>query len=438
MPLIRRAREVVREVRNLENPAYPLTSAALIEVFGNQRTDAGVFVNEQNAQRVVSVYRAWSLLGGTIGSLPLRTFTGEAPGGDRWAGDESYLLAYPGGRDSRNQPVPGTPTAMQFYETAAVHLLSWGNAYIVKRWSNGRTRVESLDLLMPSCVAPRWGSRTAANPSGKEFVYIDSDGLLSIAYPDDIIHIPAMGQSLLMGISPIGSARQALGLSVAAEEYGARLFGSGNLMAGILTTDARLRQGDAEKLRDRWREKMAGLSNAFDVAVMDAGAKYQPIGIPPEDSQFIQTREFAVTEIARLYGIPPHMMGQLEKSTSWGTGIEQQGIGFNVYTLRPWLTRIEQALSNELLPRGVNCRFDVSDLLRGDAKSEIEAHQAAIFSGQETPNEARKARGLPEDPDGNDLLFPANYVKMKALPDTIPTPPASPTPPNNAAGGQNG
>lgn len=439
MPLIRRTRAAVQEARaSVENPAYPLTSSALIELFGGSRTDAGVIINENNAQRIIAVYRAHALLGGTIGSLPLRAFTGEAPGGKRWTGREAKLLSYPGGIDDRGNPIQGTPSAVVFYETMFVHLLSWGNAYVVKV-RDAMGRVSMLDLLMPNRVMPRWTARTAANPAGKEFWILGADGVISIATPKDVIHLRAMGSSLLQGISPIGAARQALGLAVAAEEYGARLFGSGNLMSGILTTDARLRQGDAEKLRDRWREKMNGLSNAYDVAVMDAGAKWQSIGIPPEDSQFIQTREFAVTEVARLYGIPPHMLGQINTSTSWGTGIEQQSIGFNVYTLRTWTTRGEQAFSNELLPAGVNARFNVSELLRGDMKAEVDAHQVAILSGQETLNEARAARGLEPMTDGNNLMFPINYGPLTAVVHPpAPTAPATapkPSNPPNGAGG---
>lgn len=427
MTLLRAARTALRELRTSpENPSYPLTSATLVEMFAGPKTHAGVSVNEGSAQQVIAVYRAWSLLGGTIGSLPVRAFTGEAPGGGRWDGDQAQLLAYPGGRDPvTGIPVPGTSTAVLFYETLMVHLLAWGNAYVVKIPNQARNRMVALDLLQPSRVQPRWTRKTAANPSGKEFVVM-SDAGVSIATPADVIHIRAMGQDLLQGISPIGAARQALGLAVAAEEYGARLFGSGNLMAGILQTDQRLQEPDAVRLRERWKAKLRGLDSAYDVAVLDSGAKWQPIGIPPQDSQFIQSREFAVTEVARLYGIPPHMLAQVEKSTSWGTGIEQQSIGFNVYTLRPWLTRIEQALSNELMPRGVNCRFDVSELLRGDMKSELEAHQIAVLSGQETPNEARAARGLPPAQGGNELFFPMNYSTMQTIATAPPPVPAAP------------
>lgn len=426
MPLFRAARAVIEEIRTSpENPTYPLTSSVLVDLFSGSRTDAGVYVSESNAYRVAAVYRAWSLLAGTIGSLPLQTFQGEPPGGERWSGEQAQLLAYPGGRDPvSGLPLPGAVVAMVFYETLLVHLLCWGNAYVVKIPNEARSRVVALDLLLPSQVQPRWAERrTPDNPTRKEFV-VNVDGEPMVATPRDVIHIRAMGQSLLQGISPIGAIRQGLGLAVAAEEYGAKLFGNGSLLSGVLQTEQRLQQPDADALKARWRSKMQGLANAHEIAVLDSGAKWQPVGIPPEDAQFIQTREFEVTEICRAYGIPPHMLGQVEKSTSWGTGIEQQSIGFNIYTLRPWLSRVEQALSNELLPRNVNCRFNVSELLRGDMQAEISAHQTAILSGQETPNEARAARGLPPLPGGDLLFFPANYSTMKA----IASPPEPPAP----------
>ena len=448
MTLFRRIRSALTgETRDgaLANPSMPLTSAALAEIFAAPNTSSGISVTPENSERVIAVYAAWSLLAGTIGSLPLQAFKGEPPGGERWDGDQASLLAYPGGRDPvTGIAYPGTPSAMVFYETLVQHLLSWGNAYVVKIPREvGSDRIVMLDLLAPNHVDPRWARRTPANPAGKVFFVVDpATGEEMVAFPRDVIHIRALGDNLLQGISPIGAARQALGLAVAAEEYGARLFSSGNLMAGILQTDQRLSQDQANTLKERWRTKLQGLATSHDVAVLDLGAKWQPIGIPPEDSQFLQTREFAVTEIARLYRIPPHMLGQVTTSTSWGSGIAQQSIGFNIYTLRTWLTRVEQALSNELLPRGVNCRFNVSELLRGDMKEEVDAHQVAILSGQETPNEARAARGLPPVPNGDQLYFPTNYASMKAVAQAqpqqaLPAPqPANPEPKPANPGGQ--
>jgi HK97 family phage portal protein len=421
-----------REARGLENPTVPLTAASLVELYAGSRTHSGISVSENNAHRVIAVYRAWALLGGTIGSLPLWAFNGEAPGGQRWYGDASNLLTYPGGRDEvTGIATPGSPSATVFFETAVIHALSWGQSYIVKIPNVARTRVVALDLLLPSLVQPRWCKQTADNPYGKEFVVFkqsDRDARdmrpYYIATPKDIIHVRAPGPSLLQGISPIGAARQALGMAVAAEEYGARLWGSGSLMSGILQTDQELNDVKARRLKERWQAKMAGLAGAHEVAVLDNGAKWAPITMPNKDSQFIEARSFQVTEIARLYGIPPHMLGDVDKSTSWGTGIEQQSLGFNIYTLRPWLSRFEQALSNELLPRGVNCRFQTSELLRGDAKTEAESITTKINGGIMTPNEGRAALGLAPLAGGDVLLFPSNYGSLKNVVD----PPAPPAP----------
>ena len=439
MPLFRSSRPAGpgAETRaSLESPSVPLTAASLVELYAGARSHAGVHVSEYNAARVIAVYRAWSLIGGTVGSLPLWCFSGDAPGGDRWANDGASLLAYPGGRDEiTGIPWPGAPPAAVFYETMMVHLLAWGNAYIVKIPNVARSRTVALDLLMPSMVQPRWVRRTPANPHGKEFVVFRPADRVDqqaepwqIATPADVIQIRLMGNNLLYGMSPIGAARQALGMAVAAEEFGARLFGSGSLMSGILQTDASLDEVKANRLKERWQAKIAGLAGAHEVAVLDNGAKWAPISMPNKDSQFIESRSFQVDEIARLYGVPPHMLGQVEKSTSWGTGIEQQSLGFNTYTLRQLLTRVEQGLSNELLPRGVNCRFQVSELLRGDAKTEAEAWSAKVNGGLVTPNEARMALGYSPVANGDSLMFPTNYGSLANVVNPPKPPPAPPVP----------
>lgn len=405
-----------------ENPSYPLSSPTLVSLYAGGPTASGTYVSEQSAHKVIAVYRAWALIGGTTGSLPLKCFAGSPPGGVEWNGDQASLLQYPGGRDEvTGIAFPGGITAMVFYETLMVHLLSWGNAYVVKVPNAARTRTVALDLLHPSLVTPKWGPRTPDNPTGKYFIVVSDDGVRTET-PADVIHVRAMGTDLLQGISPVGAARQSLGIAVAAEEYGARLFGSGSLMGGVLQTDQSLDQASADALKARWNAKMQGLARAHEIAILDNGAKFQPISIPPNDAQFIESRKFQVIEIARLYGIPPHMLMDVERSTSWGTGIEEQGLGFNIYTLRPWLTRVEQTLSNELLPRGVNCRFDVAELLRGDIKGRLEAYQIGVQNGIFTNNEARAFEGLAPLPGGDQLMFPINYGSL----DHVVNPPEPP------------
>jgi len=428
MPLLR---QLARELRaSIESPSRPLTDTALLEVLGpGARTDAGPYVSEKTAMQVVAVFRAVHLLGGTMAAMPLRAYRGDAR-----EPINQPLLDYPGGRDPiTGIPFPGSMTALVFWETVYAHLLLWGNAYLVKIRTvadpfNGP--VVRMDHLRPDHVSPRLVKPTEQNPAGKVFVIIDPDnpeGREMIAPPRDVLHIPGLGFDGLMGISPIGAARQALGMALAAEEYGARLFGSGSLMAGILQTDADLTQEQAEALKLRWTAKLTGLAKAHEIAVLDRGAKWQPVGIPPQDSQFIDARKFQVVEIARLYGIPPHMLGDVERTTSWGTGIEQQGLAFIAYTLRPWLARVEQAVSNELLPRGMQARFQLEDLLRGDITARYAAYATGITNAVITVNEARAAEGLQPVPGGDKLLMQANLTPFStAPPKPAPIPPATP------------
>jgi HK97 family phage portal protein len=434
MPVLRRLAAELRA--SLESPTRPLTDTALLEVLGpGARTDAGPYVSEKTALRVIAVYRAVSLLAGTMAALPLKAYRGQQAD----AVDQP-LLDYPGGRDPvTGIPFPGSPSAMVFWETTYAHLLLWGNAYLVKvRTTLDPTGgpVVRLEHLRPDRVAPKLIKPTAANPAGKVFAVVDEDSAnpaderVMIATPRDVLHIPAVGFDGCMGVSPIGVARQGLGMALAAEEYGARLFGSGSLMSGILQTDAELTQPQAEALKERWTAKITGLAKAHEVAVLDSGAKWQPVAIPPQDSQFIESRKFQVVEIARLYGIPPHMLGDVERSTSWGAGIEQQGLAFIAYTLRPWLARVEQAVSNELLPRGTQARFVLEDLLRGDITARYAAYATGITNSVITVNEARAAEGLQPVPGGGRLLMQANLVPFStAQPKPPPAPATTPPPP---------
>ncbi len=426
MPIVRR---FLRELRaSVESPSRPLTDVSLLEVLGpGARTDAGPYVTEETSVRVIAVYRALALLAGTLGSLSLRAYRGT----DSPEAIPAPLLDYPGGRDPLTGiPTPGSMSAMRFWELAYSHLFTWGNAYLTKVPSVVRDDlIVRLEHLQPARVQPKLVKPTVSNPAGKEFAVQDDSGSVMTATPKDVLHVAGFGLHPVQGISPIGAARQALGLALAAEEYGARLFGSGSLMSGILQTDADLTQEQAQSLKDRWTAKLTGLARAHEIAVLDHGAKFQPVSMPPGDTQFIESRKFSVVEIARLYGIPPHLLGDVERSTSWGTGIEQQTLAFIAYTLRPPATRLEQAISNELLPRGQVCRTDFSELLRGDSAARFASYATGITNSILTVNEARKQEGLPAMPGGDRLLMMANLV-----PFSTKAKPAAPVPPALAAG----
>jgi HK97 family phage portal protein len=401
---------------------------------GSGRTVAGPTVTVDNAVQSIAVFRALSLLAGTLASLPLRAYRIEdgAP-----VPVASLLLDFPAGRDPISSiPYPGSDPAMVLWEQLYMDLFSWGNAYAVKVPSVVRTDIVRLERLVPWRVDPQLvkPSRTGlGGPAGKIFGILDDSGHQQLAGPQDVLHVRGFGSSMERGLSPIGCARQALGLAVAAEEYGARLFGSGSLLGGVLQTDADLEEDDAKALKERWMAKVAGLSHAHEIAVLDNGAKYVPTSLPPNDAQFIESRKFGVTEVARLYGIPPHLLGDVEVSSSWGTGIEQQMLAFVAYTLRSPATRVEQVVSNELLPRGQLARIDFTDLLRGDAPSRFDAYSKAIAGSILTVNEARQLEGRPPVPGGDKLLMQGAMVPFSTTAKPAPRPPAAaPKPPAGA------
>jgi HK97 family phage portal protein len=244
----------------------------------------------------------------------------------------------------------------------------------------------------------------------------------------DIFHIPYMrmpGNDY--GLSPVTVFAESIGLALAAEQYGAKWFRDGASPSSVLETDLPQDDDQVKRVQRNWVSSHGGRRLP---AVLSGGFKWKPITITPEESQFLETRQFQVAEIARMFGVPPHMVGDVERSTSWGTGIEQQNIAFVTHTLLPWLTRIESAF-NRITPRGQRMKFNVNALLRGDLKSRYEAYQLAIDSGFMNPDEARALEELPPIPGGLGQKFrqPLNYGPLGyEPPDPAPAPAPKTTP----------
>jgi len=378
-----------RLLRSVENPDTPLSSTSILSALGVQSSKAGVHVTEKTSLQMAAVWRAVSLIAGTGASLPLKTY-------QRGTRKESPLRVL-------QDPNP-TQTPFEFWETALVHLLLWGNAYVLKERAVGG-QVQNLWPLHPSRVQ-------VGTFRGDKVFTVDGD-LDQPFSTDRIMHIPGLGYDGVTGTSPIRLAAQGIGLALAAEEYGARLFGSGSLMGGILQTEQRLDEPTATALKQRWREKVAGLDKAHDIAVLDAGAKFQPVTMPNNDAQFIESRRFQIAEIARMFGVPPHMLMDTEKSTSWGTGIEQQSIGFVVYTLRAsWLSRIEQRITKELGPRDVYAKFKVEGLLRGDSTARANFYRVMREVGAFSANDILDLEDMPPVEGGDTRLQPLNMAPL--------------------------
>ncbi|MFE4679206.1 phage portal protein, partial [Streptomyces sp. NPDC056723] len=322
---------------SLENPAVPLTDQSLQEWMGGPQTDAGVPVSETGSLHMPAVWRSVAVIAGVSAALPLHTY--KAGTKDK---ADSPLLDAP--------PPASPPHELRRLPTAPRAL--WGNAYLQKlRAPNGN--VKELWPISPSRMQVERVRPTPENPAGKRFYVTDDWDQFHILTTREVLHIPGLGYDGLTGCSPIRAHAQGIGLAQAAEKGAAKLFGSGNLVSGVLQTEQRLTPDQAKALKAGWRAKIGGIENAHEIAVLDSGASFQPVTMPLKDSQFLESREFQITEIARMFGVPLFLLMETAKSTSWGTGLEQQAQGWVTFDLGPaWLAPTEQRITKELLPTG--------------------------------------------------------------------------------------
>lgn len=380
---------------NLENPETRITGGLLQSIMDKygKNTASGKNITPQSAVRMVAVYRAASLLAGLIGSLPLKTFR---------EGEESVVVPI------LEDPCRGM-TKFEWRELLGGHLALNGNYDAFKVYDSSGTQVVELLPYKMGRVRYKKEQPHADNPSGRLYEIISDEGTPAALLTDrEVFHVPLFSLDGFVGLSPIQVAREAIGGALAAEEYANKLWASGVLAAGILTTEQRLKEPQAERLKERWKARVSGVDAAYDIAVLDAGTKFDQLTITPQDAQFLDERKFSVDEIARLYGLPPHLLSQQERQTSWGTGIEQNNLGFVVYTFNPiWVKRIEERL--ELLtpgepgsPQNVKVEFQLQGLLRGDAQTRSEYYNKMVGIDAMTINEVRKLENLPPVPWGDE------------------------------------
>ena len=225
--------------------------------------------------------------------------------------------------------------------------------------------------------------------------------------PTDVLHIPGLGFDGLVGYSPIAMAKNALGMAIACEEFGAKFFANGAAPSGVLEHPGTIK--DPARVRDAWQSQFGGSSNSGKVAVLEEGMKYTPISISPEQAQFLETRKFQINEIARIFRVPPHMVGDLEKSSF--SNIEQQSLEFVKYTLDPWIIRWEQSMARVLLSldekKDLFIKFNLEGLLRGDYQSRMNGYSIARQNGWMSANDIRELENLDRIPaeQGGDLYL---------------------------------
>ncbi len=371
---------------------------------------AGKNVTERSAMQMTAVYSCVRILAEAVAGLPLHLYRYKEDNGKEKAIDHTlYHLLH-------DEPNPEM-SSFVFRETLMTHLLLWGNAYaqIIR---NGKGEVIALYPLIPS--------RMTVNRDENGQLYYEyfsvSDDINSnssrtvVLMPRDVLHIPGLGFDGLVGYSPIAMAKNAIGMAIACEEYGAKFFANGAAPSGVLEHPGTIK--DPKKVREAWQSQFGGSSNAGRVAVLEEGMKYTPISISPEQAQFLETRKFQINEIARIFRIPPHMVGDLEKSSF--SNIEQQSLEFVKYTLDPWVIRWEQSLMRALLSNDEKkeyfIKFNLEGLLRGDYESRMKGYSIGRQNGWMSANDIRELENLDRisREDGGDLyLVNGNMLPLR-------------------------
>ena len=351
---------------------------------------AGVPVNETTALGLSAVWRSVSLISGTIASVPLRTLR------DKNGVREQVpsFLDNPGGPDG--------PTPFEWTEQVLAHLVVHGNAYLAHVW-NGAGALVALVAMHPLAVDPQWEKDSNEKRTGRKvFVVSLDDGTTRTFMQDEMTQVMALSLDGLKGLSPITIARMSLGTTIAGDRAAANMFGSGPLVAGMVTPEDDITEDDAKQIKSDLNAKLTGTENAGTIAVINRKLKFTQWSTSNEDAQFLQSRQFQIEEVARWYGVPPFELFQLDKQTSWGTGIESQQRGLARTTLSPWAQRVEQRLSR-LLSKSQFAEFDFAGLERANPEDEIRLLIEQVEGGLLTKNEARAIRNLPPV-EGGDVL----------------------------------
>jgi HK97 family phage portal protein len=390
---VRRALAALARRASIENPSVPLTPSRLL----SQITDpAELWQDEPRTDGPTAIgaaLRCVQIIADGIAGCPLRTFN-------------------PDTREDVNLPAlsslrPGM-TPFERVEMTVAHQALWGNAYWRKHYLPDGRFAEFVPI-HPSRVRPEIDAGADAAAVGLPFIktFVLDDRWRLSEY--EVLHLPGFSLDGVAGISVIERQRRLWSLAEHGEEMADRFYRNGMLLSGFLSTDQPVTQEQATILQDRWRAKLAGIDSAYEVAVLDRGTKFQQLSMSPSDAQFLETRKFSTTEIARLFGVPGWMINDQEKSTSWGTGMEQQFTAFVILTLKPYMQRIEQRITREVLdPRSEKAEFKVEGLLRGDSQARAAFYASGIQHGWMVPNEARALEDLPAADWGDQPYLPFN------------------------------
>jgi HK97 family phage portal protein len=397
---------------SLENPSTSLSDPAnwLFHAFGAQPTTSNITVTERNATQITAFWSAVNTISDTLGEMPLRLIQNKDDG------TQEIVRGHPSLQRLKFSPNP-MMSAIVFKSTVQAHVLTWGNGYVwIKR--NAMQEVNELWPLLPQDTTP------VVKKDGtlvfKSRIRFDNKTLSpQLELPSDqVIHVPALSRNGVQGMSIIAEQREMLGHALGTQQFGSRFFANGAHAGGLVSFPGKLT--DPEKVRTQIEKKTSN-ENAHRLLVLDGDAKYQQFTVPPDDAQFLQTREFSVDEVGRMFRLPLHFLNKMGQATF--NNLEMMGTHFVQFTMMPWIIRWEQELTRKLLSKeeianGFVFKFNVSSLIRGDIKTRSEVHAKGIQNGWVTRNEVRALEDMNPLDGLDDPLVPLNLKVVGADDDT--------------------
>ncbi len=394
-----------RKKRSLENPKVPLSSATVVQYLGaGNETGAGVSVTEVNAMNLTAVWAAVNRISNSIAQLPLQVMR-DADGA------KTPQPAHPISQLVRHRPSPHM-SSFTWRQVTHSHTLTWGNGYgYINR--NAAGQALSIQLMMADRTKPELKNGVL------RYLYRREDGTTLSLASEDVLHIPGLGYDGISGYSNIQIHKESLGLGMAAQNFGATFFGNGASLGGVLTHPQKLGPDGRANLKSTWDGYRGG--GYKGTALLEEGLKYERVGIPPDDAQFLETRQFQTAEIARMFDIPPHMIGDLDKATF--SNIAEQSIEFLRYTMMPWIIKWEQELDYKLLSdrerdQGYYLKFNVNGLLRGTQKERYESYAIGVNNGFISRNEVRELEDKNPIEGLDEILTPLNMASENQEDDT--------------------